>query len=339
MPHNNPFIYGNPVAPDQLIGRKKELRQIAGRIITGQSSIITGSPRSGKTSVLKYLMERKAELFGGEAEKLIFSELDASVYGFKVDKSQFWDSVFKPLLEQIQDQDSPLFKAYRTCQKNHFAPYEFDKFIDQIKQAEWQFVLIIDEFDFLLNEIQSHQEFFAGLRTNFCRPNRTMSLIIATNLSRSQLDRKTEQFRHQGGSPYFNYMGEIILGALSGEDIDKLLHQDDIYFTDNDRCFLKEIAGGHPYLLKTAASILWETYEHDEKNELNLKRELYIKVADILDNIWKSWSQIMMDEQFTSLQKVFISVALVQIKKWKVNFKKHGINIDRLILKRHSMNT
>jgi len=28
MPHNNPFFHGNPVAPDQLIGRKTEVRKI-----------------------------------------------------------------------------------------------------------------------------------------------------------------------------------------------------------------------------------------------------------------------------------------------------------------------
>ncbi len=28
----NPFFYGNPVLPDQLVDRRQELRRIAGRI-------------------------------------------------------------------------------------------------------------------------------------------------------------------------------------------------------------------------------------------------------------------------------------------------------------------
>jgi transcription termination factor Rho len=38
-----------------VIGRNHELSRIAGRIGTGQSTIITGSPRGGKTFVLNSL--------------------------------------------------------------------------------------------------------------------------------------------------------------------------------------------------------------------------------------------------------------------------------------------
>ena len=30
---SNPFFYGNPVLSDQFIGRRRELRRIAGRIV------------------------------------------------------------------------------------------------------------------------------------------------------------------------------------------------------------------------------------------------------------------------------------------------------------------
>ena len=52
----NPFFCGNPVPPDQFIGRRREVHRIAGRIANrGQSTAIVGEPRSGKTSLLLYL--------------------------------------------------------------------------------------------------------------------------------------------------------------------------------------------------------------------------------------------------------------------------------------------
>lgn len=52
----NPFFYGNPVSPDQFIGRRREVRRITGRIVNqGQSTAVVGEPRSGKTSLFLYL--------------------------------------------------------------------------------------------------------------------------------------------------------------------------------------------------------------------------------------------------------------------------------------------
>jgi transcription termination factor Rho len=93
MSHNTPFFHGNPIPPNKLIGRNNELYTIAGRISTGQSTAITGSPRSGKTSILQYL-EKETKLYDNEKpekqtelydedikEKLIFSYLDAYTWG------------------------------------------------------------------------------------------------------------------------------------------------------------------------------------------------------------------------------------------------------------------
>jgi hypothetical protein len=37
--------------------------------------------------------------------------------------------------------------------------------------------------------------------------------------------------------------------------VKELLDQDDTHFSDDDRRFIKEIAGEHPYLLQIAASV------------------------------------------------------------------------------------
>jgi hypothetical protein len=313
MPHHNPFIHGNPVAPDQLIGRKMELRQVVGRIITGQSAIITGSPRSGKTSLLKSLRasEYAANYFGDEADKLIFSYWDACTCDPEFTQTQFWERVLKPLKERIKDQegqDSELFRDYQTCQENNFESGELEKLFVQIKKFNWKLVLIIDEFDLLLHHpILNSANFFGGLRVQTDASQGTLVLVLTANISRRRFHQKACHFT--GGSPYFNFADEIVLGALPEKDIYKLLRRGNDYFNKSDYIFIKEIAGGHPYLLQVAASLLWYAYENGNvkdagKRQQQLEEEFYHKVEEILGNIWHSWS--------SDMQRAFRSVVLSQ---------------------------
>jgi len=103
-PNYSPFFYGNPVSPDQFIGRKAEVRRVAGRIVNGgQSSAITGTFRSGKTSMLKYLMapEKQIEFYGDRADSLIFSNLDANTLKMECDQTEFWEQILEALQQRI----------------------------------------------------------------------------------------------------------------------------------------------------------------------------------------------------------------------------------------------
>jgi hypothetical protein len=339
MGHDNPFISGKSVAPEQLIGRDNDLRQIRGNILKGQSTFITGSPRSGKTSVLHYLRvapeeERAKEVYGDKADQLIFSHLDnVDKLGTEYYQSKFWKEVLKPLKERIfaQGTDFPPYKAYQTCQEKEFDSEELRKLFIQVKKVNWQVVLLIDEFERLLeHQIWNKTEFFAHLRSITSSDRDTQGalvLVITSNLSRSQLDKKTEPFRKpQAGSPYFNHTVNMVLGALPETGVDKLLRLGDDRFTEDDRCFLKKIAGGHPYLLQFTASRLWQAYENGKEKEPRLQVDeyfFYTKVKEIQEQTWKCWS--------LDMQKAFMSVAPAQNKKVEEGFKKQGIDTQNLI--------
>ncbi len=330
MLHHNPFIHGNPVVPDQLIGRKKELRQIVGRILTGQSSIITGSPRSGKTSVLEYLIaqDKQAELYGDRAEQLIFSSLDAYTMPAEFDQPQFWEEALAPLKEHISTDNSAssLSETYQFCQDNKFGSFVLEKLIAQIRKKHWQLVIIIDGFDILLHHpILNRVEFFGGLRKLASRSQGALTLVITSNASLTKLHQETQHY-NLTGSPYFNFMGEIILGALDDLERDTLLHQSDINFTENDISFIKGIAGGHPYLLQVAASVLWETYENKLEEGVRQKyvlQEFYLKVKDMLKGTWQSW-----DEE---TNKDVTSLALAHLENFKIVFPKKYVDLKSII--------
>jgi hypothetical protein len=313
MPHNNPFIYSTPVTPEQLIGREQELFNIAGRISTGQSSAIMGSPRSGKTSMLEYLRapETQATLYNDETEQLIFSYLDISTWGARKDKTQFWDYALKPLQDYLSPDTTPpsLLKAYQICQENQFGTYVLEKLLAQMKLANWRLVLMVDGFDVLLHHpILNDVEFFGGLRTLASRFS-ALALVVTTNIRVSQLEKETQHYS-RAASPYFNFLEEIVLGPLPDAEIDKLLVQEGTHFSDDDLRFIKEIAGGHPYLLQIAASVLWYLYESGEKDSVKRQQragqEFYNKVEDTLKNIWQLSLQ--------NTQETFISIVLAHIK-------------------------
>jgi len=330
-PNYNPFFYGNPVSPEQFIGRKAEVRRVAGRIVNGgQSSAITGTFRSGKTSFLGYLVAREKQiaLYGNKADTVIFSYRDANRFNLECDQAQFWGYVFKPLQKRIAEEmpDSSLDKAYQTCQENHFANLE--ELIAQIGNMNWQLVLMIDEFDVLLDRPHlNNTEFFGGLRQLASRSKGALVLVMTTNISLTQFHQKTKPFT-KSGSPYFNFLDEIVLGPLSDSEVEELLAQDDTYFSDDDHRFLKEITGEHPYLLQVAASALWESYQNGNeddpiKRQQHAKQDFYDRTKTTLNDIWQSW--------LPTTRKAFIAVALIRLETLRTSLKIQPINITDII--------
>jgi len=174
---------------------------------------------------------------------------------------------------------------------------------------DWRLVLMLDEFDVLLyHPILNCAEFFGGLRSLASLSRGALTLVIASSQPLAALNQEAQQFSRTG-SPYFNILSEIALRPFPTEDITNLLRWAGDRFTSQDRRFLTEVAGGHPYLLQVAAGMLWEAYEDGECESEQLRQQagenFYDEVSSTLENIWRSWSPVM--------QRAFAAVALGQI--------------------------
>ena len=116
-------------------------------------------------------------------------------------------------------------------------------------------------------------------------------MIIASNRSVDELNQETQGLS-RAGSPYFNFLTEIVLGPLPQKDTRALLQRSDI-FTIDDRRFIRKITGGHPYLVQVAASSLWEAYEDGEENPDRRRQTagqaLYDEAASTLRHPWQHW--------------------------------------------------
>jgi hypothetical protein len=311
---SNPFFYGAPVPADLFLDRRRELRRISGRIANrGQSTAVVGEPRSGKTSLLLYLesSEARARFYGTGGDRLVFSYLDAQTLGGQFTQAQFWEYALRPLHERAvgPNPGSPLAQAYQTCRENHFGTFVLERFFVQMGQTDWRLVLMLDEFDVLLyHPVLNSAEFFGGLRGLTSCSQGVLALVIANRCSLASLHKDTQQLS-RAGSPYFNFLDEITLGPWPNKAVNELLDWGADRFTPDDRRFITQIAGGHPYLLQVAAFELWEAYEEGEEDPDRRRREaghrLYDKVALTLDDTWRLWSP--------ETRQVFATIALAHI--------------------------
>jgi hypothetical protein len=312
---SNPFFYGNPAPPDQFIDRRRELRRIVGRIVNqGQSTAVVGEPRSGKTSLLEYLAAPEArKLYSACEKRLVFSYLDAHTLGGQFSQAQFWEYVLRPLHERaiVPRPDSPLARAYQMCRENDFGCFVLERFLAQMELTVWRLVLMLDEFDVLLHHpILNSAEFFASLRSLASRSRGALALVIASRRPLTSLNEDTRQFSRTG-SPYFNFLDEITLGPWPDKDVAELLRRAEGRFNADDRRFIAEVAGGHPYLLQVAAYELWEAYEEGERDPNRRRQQagqkLYDEAARILGDTWRLWSP--------ATRKAFTAVALADIPR------------------------
>jgi hypothetical protein len=143
--------------------------------------------------------------------------------------------------------------------------------------------------------------------------------VIASRLPLESLNKQAQELSRTG-SPYFNFFVEIALGAWPDSSVDELLRSAGEWFTLAERRFLRELAGGHPYLLQTAASLLWEAHEEGERDEVlrrrQVGRDLYDQVSPSLKDTWRLWS--------SEIRRAITYVALAQLQAMSDEVERPG---------------
>lgn len=285
------------ITPKQLTGRKKEIRRLAGQILTGQSSAIVSVFEEDRTALLGHLSDPSysKELYGEQANKLIFSLLDIHWLFLKhptCQPEQFWEHALKPLTEEKEkfEPNSSVLKIYNTCQENKFEESYLDKLILQLKQEGLRLVLMLDRFDELLGSDLGQPNFFATLRhlASYRSPS-SLSLIISGNISLKQFHEQTKKINPKA-SPYLNFIesGEIVLGNLSDSEVNEFLNE--MSFSKSERQFIQDIAGRHPHFLQIATSALQVAKENQAEQPLAVaQQDFYDRVENMLTNITQSW--------------------------------------------------
>ena len=296
----NPFITGNIVPSERFIGRENEIRRLRGKILTGSFVVILGDPRIGKTSLLKYLYapQKLDYLYGDSASKLHFCYMNAHTFDEIFEAKHFWKKAleFAPGIIAEAKASQSLANAYKKCTKSHFLDYPaIDYFFKQLDSSGHCLVLLLDEFDVVLENPKLNTKAFLGHLRTLASCYRSLACIAAARQSVIQLNNKTKGYAD--GSPYFNVLEPITLTLFCEKDVEKLLEWAGEQFNVNDRRYLLELTGGHPFLLQVAASELWEAYIEIPDDVGGRYRQvegrLYEIISIMFSDIWKAWSPEM----------------------------------------------
>lgn len=286
MPQDNPFIFGDPVRGDDFLNRRREMRRLAGRIRSGGSAVVTAEPRMGKTSLLLHLQAAAADLFGEQANRVVFCYLDGhTMSGW--DAARFWKEALHPLRRLPQ-----MGEVY---DQGIFNLNVGERIFQKLERDGYRFTLLLDEFDALQSESGLHQRAVYGTLRSLASRYRSFSLVVSSRRAITDLNAQSHDFA--AGSPFFNFMQEITLSPFPQKDMAFLLSRGGERFTQADRVFLKRISGQHPYFLQTAAYYLYDWYEEEDAAAVRYQktsRDFYRSTGEaVLTDIWHSWTPYM----------------------------------------------
>ena len=254
----NPFIHGVPVPPSKFVGRGQEVRtifdQIAGPALG--SVAINGEHRMGRTSLLHYVFDPDvAAGWGVTPDRYILVYLDCqSISGFT--PTRFWRRVLGLLPSWLGD-EGPREAIERLLRQEGIVCSDLDAVLDGIHGSGRRLVLLLDEFEWAIRtdteeDLATTRDFLSGLRALIGRVPRALSLIVATREPLEALCRPIKFI----GSPFHSIFVSLTLQPFTREEaeelIDKYLEGTGVEFSEEDRAFVYEVSGGHPYWLQNA---------------------------------------------------------------------------------------
>ncbi len=261
--YRNPFIVGRPVPPERFIGREREVKAILDRLAgpAPDSTAVRGEALIGKTSLLHYIARSGiAKEWGLSPEKCTFIFVDSQTI-VPFSPMGFWRYVLKSLA--AREEYDPGYIA-DLLQGDDIGSFELGEFFDRIARDGKLVVLLLDEFEHIVEHINPDDpQFLYLLRSLINRPAHGLALVLA---SRKPLPELCQNMRFVG-SPFPTSFTSLSLSPFSLEEANKLI---DVYaqgtgvaFSDRDREFAYEISKGHPYWLQNACFKLFQ--RHMEK--------------------------------------------------------------------------
>lgn len=301
MSARHPFQTGNAVGHTDFFDRRKLVRRTVGRILRGESTAIIGSPRIGKTSFLLYLSEPeiRSELYGTNGERMLFKFIDSTTLGSKFTQNQFWEEALSPIREAMIDMPGfqDLTSKYWTSESNGFGNFTLQHVFRQLQVDGWRLVILLDEFDLLLHhQVLNSTEFFGGLRMLASTQRGALVLVIASSLPLADMN-KLSQGLNPSGSPFFNTFAELVLCSFPENDVKQLLSRGDSKFATQDIRSIRQLAGGHPFLLQAAAAAMWEAHEDNIEGSTERRRvvgqRLYHEYKHFFSSLWTHWTPEM----------------------------------------------
>ena len=251
----NPFTYGTPVSANRFYGRKQVLKQVGDRLRQGTSVNLVGLRRSGKTSVLRYLMDDRFKESLSEPEKTIFVFLDLST-----------TACARPLdlTEGLRRGISKrMGKAPWRKEENDDA-WAVQEGLEEVRDRGWRVVVLMDEFEAIERKLDLFQDWATDWRSK-ASTDGLFTMVVASQRSLAEFYQS-----HDRTSPFDNIFNLFVIGAM--EEWEALVLEQWKLSADG-LSWVDGLAGGMPYYVQLAASMLWDAEENTGLARMNFMME------------------------------------------------------------------
>lgn len=280
MPASNPYLNRQPVSqPDEFFGRGRDVRWLLERIMhpsVPQCCSITGLRRIGKSSLLRFLEYEDGarahypDYFAGQ-ERAVLVYVDLSRHGSELEEDS--ESLARSTLRHI-------LQALVRKARRRLPPEVAGPLANLLEQSDgsWQSVLeAVDEALYLLNE-QGYRVIFlldemdvaAAWHPRLAQALRALVMEYQVAYVTASLDPLFELLDEGRTSPLYNLFSSRPLGLLEPEEAEALLtlpaQKEGVVWSERLVARVLEAVGGHPDLVKRAASHLWDL-QHAQAGE------------------------------------------------------------------------
>ncbi len=309
MTHPNPFSFINPIrAPERFIGRHSDLQQIVNRLRSSahESTSIVGERRIGKTSLLKYLDNKKvaAELGLPEEEYcLIYMDFQGLT---DITPHRFWGRVLQKLKRTICHPDLiPIIEEIRALDTLDL--FDLEDLFASVGDKGLTAVLLLDEFEYVTQNPNFGGDFFGGLRALAIHHN--LPLVTATRRELVDLCHSEEL----KGSPFFNIFANLVLRPFSPEDVNTLITQylqdTSVAFSEEEANLVMRLGGGYPFFTQIAAHYIYKAITEGYTGDA-LVKQVTRSFEDQVDAHYKyMWNHTNESEKITLLSVITLNRA------------------------------
>ena len=207
------FIWQARPAVQVCRARTAAVRTIFSRLYNGESTAIVGEPHIGKSSILSYIADREIQASGcGErAAKYHFAEIDCHMIPRQFSPADFWSHTLADVPHVVSD--DAVARQWQAMRSSQFGSFTVKRFFESVERLGWCVVLMIDEFDVLVNHPNFDGEFFGALRSLAIHTN-ALAVITASRKPVAEMNRQSLELNPYG-SPFFNNFAEVRLIPLS----------------------------------------------------------------------------------------------------------------------------
>jgi DNA-binding winged helix-turn-helix (wHTH) protein len=272
----NPYFYGVPVRdPQDFYGRGDQLQVIFEALTKTESVSVVGERRSGRTSLLFYLMTEAAQHgYGFHSDDFVFLYLDPQL-GIR-EPAEFFGELADALAERAPSA-VPAMEGEVTARQIRSALKDLQP---------RRLVLLVDEFERVIGNENFPVDFFHFLRG--------ISIEHEVRYVTSTTKRLSDCYWGEWeGSPLYNVFRTVRLGAWTAEEVDDFLMMTSERSGAPIRAYKEEIlrlGGRLPFYVQIACSLYFDawrdTKEITAQDRMDIKQRFAEEARPHFERLW-----------------------------------------------------